>query len=92
MLSYALAPVSVTLNLATNSLSGSDAAGDIIQGFEIFEGSAWNDTITVATSISQSLRGLAGKDTLTCGDRISWVDRFYKIKRRPTQAVHRLGC
>jgi Ca2+-binding RTX toxin-like protein len=67
-LSYALAPSSVTLNLATNSLSGSDAAGDIIQGFEIFEGSAWNDTITAATSISQSLRGLAGTDTLTGGD------------------------
>ncbi|MEM1162564.1 MAG: calcium-binding protein, partial [Pseudomonadota bacterium] len=71
-LSYQTSSAGVTVNLATNSVSGGDAQGDIISGFEGVIGTAQNDTLTATNSgeadlNSPSLSGLAGDDILYGG-------------------------
>jgi|GEM_PF-2236199 len=65
----------VTVNLALNTASGGDAAGDKIAGFENLIGGAGNDVLTGSGLINRlnggggndTLTGLVGKDTLTGG-------------------------
>jgi len=74
-LSYASSSGPVTVNLATNTVSGGDATGDTITGFEDFIGSAFADTFTGTTG-SNSICGGMGNDTLTGAggqDRFKWL-------------------
>jgi Ca2+-binding RTX toxin-like protein len=74
-LSYASSSGAVTVNLATNTVSGGDATGDTITGFEDFIGSAFADTFTGTTG-SNSICGGMGNDTLTGAggqDRFKWL-------------------
>jgi len=75
ILSYASSSGAVTVNLATNTVSGGDATGDTITGFEDFIGSAFADTFTGTTG-SNSICGGMGNDTLTGAggqDRFKWL-------------------
>ena len=75
ILSYASSSGAVTVNLATNTVSGGDATGDTIIGFEDFIGSAFADTFTGTTG-SNSICGGMGNDTLTGlggQDRFKWL-------------------
>ncbi len=54
------------MNLATNTHTGGDAAGDSLIGIESVTGSSYNDTLR-GTSASDSLFGAAGTDTLYGG-------------------------
>jgi Ca2+-binding RTX toxin-like protein len=65
-LNYASSASGVTVNLATNAVSGGSAAGDTITGFENVTGSGFADTLTAAASGS-TLNGGAGNDNLTGG-------------------------
>ncbi|MBL8574911.1 MAG: calcium-binding protein [Hyphomicrobiaceae bacterium] len=65
-LSYAGSTVAVTVNLATNTASGGDAAGDLIVNFENLIGGTGNDTLTGNTG-ANLLDGGAGNDTLAGG-------------------------
>jgi Ca2+-binding RTX toxin-like protein len=60
-LSYAGSTGAVDVNLATNTVSGGDAAGDSIMGFEDLIGSAFDDTLRGTTG-SNSIFGGAGND------------------------------
>jgi Ca2+-binding RTX toxin-like protein len=74
-LSYAGSSGAVTVNLATNTVSGGDATSDSITGFEDFIGSAFADTFTGTTG-NNSICGGAGNDTLTGfggTDRFKWL-------------------
>ena len=74
-LSYAGSSGAVTVNLATNTVSGGDATGDSITAFEDFIGSAFADTFTGTTG-NNSICGGAGNDTLTGfggQDRFKWL-------------------
>jgi Ca2+-binding RTX toxin-like protein len=74
-LCYASSSGAVTVNLATNTVSGGDATGDTITGFEDFIGSAFADTFTGTTG-SNSICGGMGNDTLTGAggqDRFKWL-------------------
>lgn len=74
-LSYASSSGAVTVNLATNTVSGGDATGDVITGFEDFIGSAFADTFSGTTG-NNSICGGAGNDTLTGAggqDRFKWL-------------------
>jgi len=76
ILSYASSSGAVTVNLATNTVSGGDATGDTITGFEDFIGSAFADTFTGTTTGSNSICGGMGNDTLTGAggqDRFKWL-------------------
>jgi len=75
ILSFASSSGAVTVNLATNTVSGGDATGDTITGFEDFIGSAFADTFTGTTG-SNSICGGMGNDTLTGAggqDRFKWL-------------------
>lgn len=68
-LSYETMTGAVTVNLATNTVSGaagSQAAGDVISGFENVTGGAGNDSLT-GDANANTLRGWAGDDRLTGG-------------------------
>ncbi|MGE0855920.1 MAG: pre-peptidase C-terminal domain-containing protein, partial [Hyphomicrobiaceae bacterium] len=64
--SYASSNTGVTVNLATNAVSGGHAAGDTIANFENVIGSGFVDVLT-GSSGANSLSGLAGNDTLDGG-------------------------
>ena len=65
-LSYAYAEAAVTVNLATNSTSGGDAAGDVISGFENLRGGLGGDTL-IGSSTANTLAGNEGADVLNGG-------------------------
>ena len=65
-LSYASSNAGVTVNLATNAVSGGHAAGDTITNFENVLGSNSNDSIT-GNSSANVLWGAGGNDTLRGG-------------------------
>ncbi|MBP6014988.1 MAG: hypothetical protein KBA31_22390, partial [Alphaproteobacteria bacterium] len=65
-LSYASSALGVSVNLSTNVVSGGDAQGDTITGFENVTGSAGNDTIT-GDGNANVLLGGAGDDTIDGG-------------------------
>ncbi len=62
-LSYAGSDAGVNVNLATGAVSGGDAEGDTISGFEHVVGSAYGDTL-VGDDGANRLSGGAGSDTL----------------------------
>ncbi|MCA3864198.1 MAG: cadherin domain-containing protein, partial [Burkholderia sp.] len=64
--SYAGSWDALTINLATNAVSGGDATGDTITGFENVTGSDFNDSITGSTGANVISAG-AGNDTLDGG-------------------------
>ncbi|MEI6161163.1 MAG: FG-GAP-like repeat-containing protein, partial [Roseococcus sp.] len=64
--SYAGAVLGVVVNLATQTASGGDAAGDTISGFENASGGNGNDHLT-GDALNNSLTGNAGNDTLIGG-------------------------
>ena len=70
-LSYAASPAAVAVNLATNAVSGGNAAGDTISGFENIIGSAFNDTLAGDAS-ANSIQGGAGTDTVVLTG--NWAD------------------
>ena len=72
-LSYATDTTGVTVNLATNTVSGGDAAGDTISGFENIFGGSGNDTLT-GDANANVISGGAGDDTLTGGDGNDSID------------------
>ena len=65
-LSYAGSSAAVAVNLSTNVVSGGDAAGDTISGFENITGSAFGDTL-IGDSGSNVIDGGVGDDLLTAG-------------------------
>ncbi len=65
-LSYAGSATGVTVNLASNSASGGDAAGDTITGFEAVIGSSSADILT-GDITSNTLNGGNGADTIEGG-------------------------
>ena len=80
-LSYVGSTAGVSVNLATNTVSGGDATGDTIINFENVTGSSFNDSLTGSSgnnildggSGNDSLVGGNGKDLLTGG---SGNDKF----------------
>lgn len=65
-LSYAQSAAGVIVNLLTNQVSGGDAQGDMIAGFENVVGSAFNDTIT-GNAGNNVIEGGAGADIINGG-------------------------
>jgi len=59
--------VTVDLSLAAQQISGGDAAGDILSGFENLSGSDFGDVLT-GDSARNFLIGLDGDDTIDGGD------------------------
>lgn len=64
--SYANSSAAVSVNLATNVVSGGDAAGDAISNFESVTGSAYDDTLT-GNSVANAINGGVGNDLLVGG-------------------------
>ncbi|MGB5213034.1 MAG: VCBS domain-containing protein, partial [Anderseniella sp.] len=64
--SYRTATEAVVINLSDTSLNTGDAAGDQYIGLEIFEGSAFNDTL-IGNDATNFLMGGEGDDTLSGG-------------------------
>lgn len=62
-LAYDGSASAVTVNLTSNTASGGDATGDVIQNFENISGSSFNDILT-GSSIGNLLMGEAGNDSL----------------------------
>lgn len=56
----------ISVNLATNTVSGGTAQGDTISGFENIIGGSGNDTLTLS-NISGSVIGGAGNDSIVGG-------------------------
>jgi Ca2+-binding RTX toxin-like protein len=65
-LDYTLSPAAVTVDLATNTVSGGDATGDKIDNFENVLGSAHDDLLT-GNALANVIRGGDGNDTQTGG-------------------------
>jgi Ca2+-binding RTX toxin-like protein len=65
-LSYFSSQAGVTVNLLTGDVSGGDAQGDIISGFENIQGSALADRLK-GTSLANGISGLAGDDLIEGG-------------------------
>ena len=65
-LSYGDSLGGVTVDLSTGAVSGGDAEGDVISGFENVTGGAYDDVLTGDGGVNV-LRGGAGADTLTGG-------------------------
>ncbi|MBN8542831.1 MAG: hypothetical protein J0M34_01035 [Alphaproteobacteria bacterium] len=63
----------VSVNLATNTHSGGEAAGDNLSNIENVNGSANNDTIT-GDGNDNTLRGVAGNDSLSGGAGADTLD------------------
>ncbi|MGF6232961.1 Ca2+-binding RTX toxin-like protein [Inquilinus ginsengisoli] len=61
--SYWYGSVGVTVNLATRTVHGGDAEGDILTGFEILSGSQGNDQLT-GDKFANTLQGWNGNDVL----------------------------
>jgi Ca2+-binding RTX toxin-like protein len=64
MLSYASATGDIVVNLQAQTISGGDAAGDSISGFEGVTGGSGNDLLTGRLGQLDTLIGGAGNDTL----------------------------
>ena len=64
MVSYAGSNAAVTVNLGSGTVSGGDAQGDTISGFEFVEGSAHGDVLTGDDGFFNRLFGLGGDDEL----------------------------
>ena len=73
ILSYAHSAAGVSVNPATNVVSGADATGDVISGFRNVVGSAHGDTLS-GTGLKDGLSGLAGNDTLSGGAGDDYLD------------------
>jgi Ca2+-binding RTX toxin-like protein len=65
--SYSGSSVAVTVNLAADTATGGDAAGDLLTSIESLSGSAFNDTLTGNAGANQ-IAGAGGHDTLVGGD------------------------
>ena len=65
-LSYEHSTSAVNVNLATNTVSGGDAQGDIISGFSNLKGSQFNDNLT-GNANNNIFIGGAGNDTIVGG-------------------------
>ena len=63
---YSTSAAAVNVNLTTSVVSGGDAQGDVLSGFEGVTGSAFNDALTSSTA-GHTLRGGAGDDLYTVG-------------------------
>ncbi|WP_372022381.1 hypothetical protein P7L70_00555 (plasmid) [Tistrella mobilis] len=78
---YSDSSAGVTVDLATGTAHGGDAQGDILEGIEAIEGSAYSDQLSGDDGINHlsglagndELRGLGGADVLTGG---RGADRF----------------
>jgi Ca2+-binding RTX toxin-like protein len=64
--SYLDSSAAVSINLATNSASGGEAAGDTLISIENVRGSAWDDVLVGSSGVN-TLSGGDGADTLTGG-------------------------
>jgi Ca2+-binding RTX toxin-like protein len=79
--SYASASAAVSINLATNSNGGSDAAGDMLYGIEAVIGTAYADTLTggdaddyfIGGAGSDAINGGNGIDTLSFETSSTWI-------------------
>jgi Ca2+-binding RTX toxin-like protein len=65
-LNYAGSPGAITVNLATNTVSGGDATGDTISGFENIAGSNGDDFLTGDAGVN-NIDGYIGNDTIDGG-------------------------
>jgi len=65
-IAYSASSAGVTVEIGTQSVSGGDAAGDTITGFENAEGSEFVDTLT-GDANDNVLTGLGGNDLLNGG-------------------------
>jgi len=65
-ISYSLSLAGVSVDLSTNVVSGGDAAGDVITGFENVTGSAFADVL-VGTSGANVITAGSGADSITAG-------------------------
>ncbi|WP_081991105.1 calcium-binding protein [Inquilinus limosus] len=66
MVDYFTSGSGVTVNIETNAVSGGDAAGDTITGFEWIRGSAFGDDLTGSTG-ANLISGEGGNDTIAGG-------------------------
>ncbi len=73
ILSYAGSAIAVSVNLATRSMTGGDAEGDDVSGFEQVRGTAFADVI-VGDATANIVEGGAGADRLSGGDGIDTLD------------------
>jgi ELWxxDGT repeat protein len=71
--SYSGSVLGVVVDLATQSVSGGDAAGDTISGFENATGGNGNDSL-IGNALNNSLSGGAGNDTLIGGAGNDYLD------------------
>jgi Ca2+-binding RTX toxin-like protein len=69
---YSTSDAAVNVNLTTNLVSGGDAEGDTLTGFETVIGSAFGDTLASSTA-GQSLKGGAGDDVYVIGNALVLV-------------------
>ncbi len=72
-LSYAASTAGVSVNLATNTASGGDAAGDVISGFENLTGGSGDDNLT-GNAGNNTIIGGAGIDSITGGAGADTLD------------------
>lgn len=70
--SYASAGGAVSVDLGTNTNTGSDAAGDMLYGIEKIIGTAYNDTL-VGSDADETFVGGAGSDYIDGGNGIDTV-------------------
>ena len=73
ILDYMTSASGVTVNLATGSGSGGDAAGDVLAGFEVIYGSAHADTLIGDGGINRFRSG-TGADTMYGGGGTDTLD------------------
>jgi Ca2+-binding RTX toxin-like protein len=81
-LNYSLSLAAVTVNLATNVVSGGDAQGDTISNFENVTGSSYHDILTGSDGANildggaghDTIFGGAGNDVITAGEGLDVVD------------------
>ncbi|WP_052119916.1 calcium-binding protein [Inquilinus limosus] len=66
MVDYFTSSSGVTVNLETNAVSGGDAAGDTITGFEWIRGSEFGDNLTGSAGANM-ISGEGGDDTIAGG-------------------------
>lgn len=71
--SYEDASSAVTVNLGSMGSNSGDASGDTYNSIEIVIGSKFSDTLIAASSISATLDGAAGNDTLTGGSAADYL-------------------
>ncbi|MDA9207879.1 hypothetical protein N9O61_03240, partial [Octadecabacter sp.] len=73
-ISYYNSSGGVTINLETNSVSGSWASNDVIEGFESASGSKTGDDVITGTTGSNTIKTFWGDDVIYGGDG---ADRLY---------------